>query len=235
MNALKKVYDGFIKSLKQVSGTEDTEAAKKTLCEVIDAIVDNLSTEDVSLLLYCGKVSDEDYVYAHSLNVCLISVRIGVRLGYDRARLEAIGVAALMHSGRDTGFPEKVFEDAGHDKETEDIVKLADIYDTLTHPPSHRTEMTPCDTMTSVIDSCSFAQTQLVKILLEEISMYPEGSWVRLNTGETAKVIRINREFPLRPVVEVMRDAKRTEDLSQNKMIYIIRALTEKEVGKITR
>ena len=41
--------------------------------------------------------SHDDYTYAHSVNVCVISVMVGVALNLNRRQLETLGMGAIMH------------------------------------------------------------------------------------------------------------------------------------------
>lgn len=47
---------------------------------------------------------------------------------------------------------------------------------------------------------------RIIKVFLEEITLYPEGSYVRLNNGSIAEVIATRRSYPLRPDVRILFD-----------------------------
>ncbi|HEV8643922.1 MAG TPA: HD domain-containing phosphohydrolase [Methylomirabilota bacterium] len=73
----------------------------------------------------------------------------------------------------------------------------------------------------------------LIKALLSEISVFPPGTVVRLNTGEVGRVIAVNRNHPLRPRIEVF-DAKgqrlaapKMIDLSEAPFLYITGPVSE--------
>ena len=73
-----------------------------------------------------------------------------------------------------------------------------------------------------------------IKALLSEISVFPPGTLVRLNTGEVGRVTAVNRNYPLRPRVEIVADGKgqriaspKTTDLSEAPFLYITGAVTE--------
>ena len=66
------------------------------------------------------------------------------------------------------------------------------------------------------------------------ITIYPSGSYVKLNTNEIGVVQSINQDFPLRPVIEVIEDAKgkplneaKTIDLSKSPILYIEKAIDD--------
>ena len=47
---------------------------------------------------------------------------------------------------------------------------------------------------------------EVVKCFMELIAVYPVGSYIKTNEGETAVVLRQNREFPDRPVIRIIKD-----------------------------
>jgi HD-GYP domain-containing protein (c-di-GMP phosphodiesterase class II) len=38
-----------------------------------------------------------DYIYGHSVNVCVLAVKVGIKLGYNRSRLADLAIGALIH------------------------------------------------------------------------------------------------------------------------------------------
>lgn len=240
---IENVYNGMLESLKKISSKEDVELVTKLLRDLIDFIINTLSSEKgEGLLLYTSKVFDKDYIFAHSLNVCLISIKIGLRLNLEKARLQEVGFLALIHTGADIGFPRKLLEDIRHDKQLDEIVRLSDVYDATTHPPTYRHATTPRQTLASIINADKFFDRRLIKILLEELSLYPRGSWVQICTKEIGKVVRINKESPLRPTVKIIIDQEgrwleqpKTLDLSKRNIIYLLRGLTEEEIGHLKK
>jgi hypothetical protein len=79
-----------------------------------------------------------------------------------------------------------------------------------------------------------------VRKLIEAFSIYPIGCFVKLNTGEQAKVVDTNRKDILRPVVAVLVDAFGKPykepfalDLSKEPHIYIVRSLEDPHLEAI--
>jgi len=237
---IESTYNGLLERLKGLSGKTDTETVSEAIGDLTYFIIEGLASEDQSLLLYTSKIFDEYYIFAHSLNVCLISIRIGLRLNFDKERLKDLGFLALTHAGKDMGFPEKLLKRTGHDKEMDEIIRLSDVYDALTHPPTYRHAMIPRETLESIIDSNGFFSRRLIKILLEELSLYPKGSWVQLSNKQIGKVIKVNKEALLRPTVKIfidwqgsyLKEAK-IIDLSKDSAIHVLRPLPEEEVKHI--
>ena len=74
----------------------------------------------------------------------------------------------------------------------------------------------------------------LIKALLSEISVFPPGTVVRLNTEEIGRVIAVNRNHPLRPRIEVVADSRgnrlstpKVIDLSESPFLYVTGPVSE--------
>ncbi len=148
---------------------------------------------------------------------------------------EAMIEAVLQHHEREQGqgFPQGLAGTAIHPDAK--ILGLVDTYTGLTVPPSSRPRLRPHEAIREIVKSKheSFASA-LVKALLSEISVFPPGTLVRLNTGEVGRVVAVNRNHPLRPRVEILADAKgqrltapKTTDLSEAPFLYITGPVAE--------
>lgn len=233
-----KVYGELLKRIISLSGKGTEAEHTKNISGLIEDIIGALSGGDVkvSLMLDGSRgYEKEDYIFTHSLNVCLVAIVIGLKKKFDKRQLKDLALLALVHAKDHINVPPDLLEWADPGKEMEEIVRISDIYDAMTHPPSYRHEMTSSETITSIMDACDLFDTALVKTLLNELGFYPEGSWVALNTREIGKVIAVNEETPLRPVVELSSGRQGKLDLSKNMLTYIDKGLTEDEVKKLRK
>jgi HD-GYP domain-containing protein (c-di-GMP phosphodiesterase class II) len=237
---IERVYNGLLDALKELSGLSNVVTLRKNIDTVVNFIIKKLASNGQSLLLYTSKIFDKDYIFAHSLDVCIISLRIGQRQRFPRERLMVLGFLALTHAREDVGFPEGLTKGIARDEEIGEIIRLADIYDALTHSPSYRHGMEPKKTLESIISSETAFDRRLVKILLEELSLYPMGAWVELSTKEIGRVIEVNKGLLLRPVVRVYIDREgeyveeeKIIDLSKNNLVHIAGPLADEEAEKI--
>jgi HD-GYP domain-containing protein (c-di-GMP phosphodiesterase class II) len=148
---------------------------------------------------------------------------------------EAIVDAVLQHHEREQGqgFPQGL-QGAATSQDAK-ILGLIDTYTGLTMPPPPRARLRPHEAIREIVRTKhELFPSALIKALLSEISVFPPGTLVRLNTGEVGRVTAVNRNHPLRPRVEIVADGKgqrlaspRTTDLADAPFLYITGAVAE--------
>ena len=234
--ASEDVYNALLGEVKRISETTGKDELVTALNNLMGKIIDVLSsTAIMELISKSGSVDKEDYFFAHSLNVCMLAIRVGIRRGFPKRRLKDLALLALDHAEEYIGIPEGLLNWIERDDEIDDIVKLADMYDTLTHPPSYRHTLTPSDTLISIMDSKNVTNQELVKVLLSEVGLYPVGCLVQMNTGEVGEVIKANRDAPMRPVIRVLGEEEKEVDLADELLVRITRGLTEDELKDLKK
>jgi len=115
------------------------------------------------------------------------------------------------------------------------IISIADVYEALTHPRAWRERYLPHEALKKIIESAEDEfDLNFLKIFIEKMSLYPLGSYVRLNSEEIARVIGINPGLPTRPKVKVIVDneGKKVQeqkiiDLSKTGVMYILEPVDE--------
>jgi HD-GYP domain-containing protein (c-di-GMP phosphodiesterase class II) len=150
------------------------------------------------------------------------------------APYEGLVDTVLQHHEREQGqgFPQGIQGPAIRIEAK--IVGLADTYMALTAPPSLRPGLRPHEAVREIVRSKHEAfPSVLVKALLSDVTVFPPGTVVRLNTGEIGSVIAVNRNHPLRPRVEIV-DGKtgplatpKIVDLSEAPFLYITGPVSE--------
>lgn len=65
--------------------------------KAVNNIVDDLLSNESILVNMVDIKSLSDYTFNHSVNVAVLSVIIGISLGYDQVQLRNLGVGALLH------------------------------------------------------------------------------------------------------------------------------------------
>jgi HD-GYP domain-containing protein (c-di-GMP phosphodiesterase class II) len=84
--------------------------------QIVRSLIEHIMNDEYSLLELATIKEFDDYTFAHSTNVCVYSLTLGVRLGLDRARLSQLGFSALFH-------------DIGKVKLPADLIHKPDAYD----------------------------------------------------------------------------------------------------------
>jgi HD-GYP domain-containing protein (c-di-GMP phosphodiesterase class II) len=109
------------------------------------------------------------------------------------------------------------------------IIGLTDTYEAMTHNRAFRKAIQQHQAIIEILGPQKvFFDQDILKAFIEKISIYPVGSFVRLNNGDVARVISSSPESAIRPVVLTIIDCAgkavaepKTIDLSKNDSFYI--------------
>ncbi len=93
----------------------DTQSAKELVSDAVDSII---RTPDAMMMLTRIKNRDE-YTAEHSLNVSVLTIAFGRALGFERDRLEELGVCGLLHDMGKVLTPDDVLLKEGRLSEEE--------------------------------------------------------------------------------------------------------------------
>jgi HD-GYP domain-containing protein (c-di-GMP phosphodiesterase class II) len=63
----------------------------------VQAIVDQVLTNEASIVGLTTLRDYDEYTFTHSVNVCIFSVALGKKLGFDKHQLYELGLGALLH------------------------------------------------------------------------------------------------------------------------------------------
>ena len=83
------------------------------------------------------------------------------------------------------------------------IVAAADIYISMCSQRPHRPRHSPYEAMTALLDEGrqNRIDREAIRTLLDCVSLFPVGSYVRLSDGRVARVLRANPKLHTKPVV----------------------------------
>ncbi|MBI1822228.1 MAG: HD-GYP domain-containing protein [Nitrospirae bacterium] len=96
---VKKTYFNTVSAVNQVMEScklNQAVSLKKTK-RMVQSMVDLILQEESVLLGLTNLRCYDEYTYNHSVNVCVLSLGIGQRLGYDKIELSNLGMASLFH------------------------------------------------------------------------------------------------------------------------------------------
>jgi len=87
------------------------------------------------------------------------------------------------------------------------IVGLLSMFEALIHFRPYRRRLLPRDAIRQlIVEHKNAFDPQMLKALIESVSLYPVGTYVQLNTGDIGQVIRVHRRLPLRPIIRLASD-----------------------------
>ena len=89
------------------------------------------------------------------------------------------------------------------------ILSLADKFESLVHERNYRPGFKPPAAIQKLIqENQNDFDPKVLKSFINEISMYPVGSHVLLNNGQIARVMSVNKNRPVRPLVQILTNSE---------------------------
>ncbi len=100
-----------------------------------------------------------------------------------------------------SGYPHGL--SGGDIDEISKVIAVSDVYEALTSDRPHRAGVLPNQAIKEMVDvrQREFSP-RVLKAMLEQISIFPLGSLVVLNTGAIARVIEVHENSPMHPTVQ---------------------------------
>lgn len=208
----------------------------------VKKLVDEVYNRSAIVLIPSTFLAEEMRLYAHSVNVALLSIQIGKQKGYNQLQLKDLAMGALLHDiGKvltedepdhmtagfeylrkvreisllaahiayqhhehvdGSGKPRSVSGEKIH--EYAQICSITNMFDNLTsikgYSPSEAIEFI-------MTKNEKIFQTEIIKIFVQEVPLYPPGTKIRLNTDDEAIVVRINKNLQ-RPVIRLLKNGQ---------------------------
>ncbi|MBK9306498.1 MAG: HD domain-containing protein [Nitrospira sp.] len=120
------------------------------------------------------------------------------------------------------------------------ICGVVDVFDALVSERPYRRRFLPHEAVKELLvtERMTFPR-EILKALVEQLSVYPLGTMVRLTTGDVGIVAKVNSRYPLRPVVRVDDEQGkegaegRLLDLSLIPLISVAETLNPPAVGRV--
>jgi HD-GYP domain-containing protein (c-di-GMP phosphodiesterase class II) len=119
------------------------------------------------------------------------------------------------------------------------VISIADVYEALTSDRPHRPRMRPNNAIKEIMVGHSGQfPPRILKAMLQQLSIYPLDSLVRLNTNVIARVVETHEGKPMRPTVQTMFDnnGEYVQDgprfsLLENPLVYIVDSVDESKLA----
>jgi len=87
-----KITKEMMEKIKNSNSLESTK-----ILQTINAIIEDLLSQESLLINLNDLRTANDYTFAHSVNVCVLSLLMGTTLNYDQLKLRTLGIGALLH------------------------------------------------------------------------------------------------------------------------------------------
>ncbi len=134
-----------------------------------------------------------------------------------------------------TGYPLGLRGDDIH--EMAKVIGVADIFEAFTHPRTFRKTFISNEALQKVIEMRGkFCSSRIIKALMNQVTMFPLGSYVELNTGEIGRVEETTENL-LSPTVRVLYDShgrrlpeQRIVNLDTTYSIFVTRPVAEEDL-----
>jgi HD-GYP domain-containing protein (c-di-GMP phosphodiesterase class II) len=233
----------------------------KSFRGVLSMIVDDLSSHKDAMIMLTNISIMDDYLFQHSLNVCIYTTMLGISYGYSRDELMTIALGALLHDIGKTQIPsallkkkEKLTDEeyelikrhteygfrllkdepnvpllaahcalqhherldgSGYPRGLKGLdiheyarwIGIADSYDAMTTHRVYRNAMLPHQAMEILYAGAeTMYEKKKIELFRDKVAIYPVGVSVRLSTGQSGVVVRLDSKMPQRPVVRVLND-----------------------------
>ena len=101
-NQKKLAKKRFFKTLSVAQESMESAKSGRSINTVkskraIQFLIDQLIQNESNLMSLTSIKNFDEYTFAHSVNVCILSVSLGARLGLSKKKLSELGFAALFH------------------------------------------------------------------------------------------------------------------------------------------
>lgn len=120
------------------------------------------------------------------------------------------------------------------------IISVADAYGAMLKDRPYRDSMIGYKAMREILnDNSTRFDSDILKIFIKSMGIYPIGSIVILNDSSIARVILVHNEAPLRPSVQILMTpagrilngkSEKNIDLLIDKKLFIVRAISKEEI-----
>ncbi|MDP8241165.1 MAG: HD domain-containing phosphohydrolase [Candidatus Hatepunaea meridiana] len=121
------------------------------------------------------------------------------------------------------------------------ILAVADVFEAFSHPRKYRKSFMAYEAIQEVIKlKGNELASEVLKALVNELSIFPLHSYVQLNNKQIGQVIEINKTHSLRPVVEIKFDEAGKEvkpplrlNLQEAPFLFVTKILPQSKLPKI--
>ncbi len=154
---------------------------------------------------------------------------------------EEVGLIAVQHHERwdGKGYPKRI---SGKDITLSSrILSVADAFEAMVSVRPYRNSMIGYKAMRQLLnDNSRRFDSEILKVFIKTMGIYPIGSIVLLNDASIGRVISTHSDAPLRPALKLIVNSNGNKcvkddivvDLLEEKSLFITRAINPQEIGE---
>jgi len=110
VQALKQIKETFL-LFKEKTSHEKMNVVK--LNDLVEDIIEQITNNNDIICNLSEIRSVDNYLYAHSVNVCVLSIMTGLSLGYNHYKLNELAIGALLHDIGKARIPYEILNKPG--------------------------------------------------------------------------------------------------------------------------
>lgn len=199
---------------------------KKLLRLGLAAFLENVGMYKIpnNILETTRKLSEDEIriIKSHPEKSHEILLSLGERYGW------LAETALKIHERADgSGYPSGLKHD--DIPELASVIGLVDTYIAMIKNRPYRDKFIQTDAIKSIIEASKGKfPSRIIKIFLNQITLFPVNSYIRLNNGSIGRVVATSKDKPLRPTIELLYDgsgkqlsSRQVIQLADNPLLYI--------------
>ena len=122
----RRAYDKAVSAMKEMDRSikAGRRVKLKRIKRALQFVIDSILTDESYLLSFVLSRTFEHYYYYHPVNVSILSVALGKRIGFDRVHLRTLAMAALLHDFGKVAIPMSILnKKTDFTAKEEDLIK----------------------------------------------------------------------------------------------------------------
>ena len=116
---------GIKKLFMEIKDHNDPRATMKSIVQQVDGIIEELLANKNVMVNMIDLKCFDNYTYMHSVNVAVLSIVVGIAMGFEREVLTRLGLSAILHDIGKVFISSKIINKPGvlTDKEFDEMKK----------------------------------------------------------------------------------------------------------------
>jgi HD-GYP domain-containing protein (c-di-GMP phosphodiesterase class II) len=105
IKTIATIRNSFSNMMTETHNRRSSNRLSKDFRNVLDMIIDDISSHNEGMIMLMNLNLTDQYLFQHSMNVCVFACMIGMSKKYSRDELTTFGLGALLHDVGKTQVP----------------------------------------------------------------------------------------------------------------------------------